>query len=139
MARAQVRHKLETRGIMPEDLARDQGPVLVHTRAPTYDYVDAVTDAGLLALGLPAAYPLDRHEEPVGREVCQPIGQRAWDASEPGIACRSAAAIAPPNGEELALFARRRHLRVVAVEAYADWYWGGRSATHASRFSTSSL
>ena len=123
MARAQVRYKLERRGIRPEDLSRDQGPVLVHTCVPADAYVDAVTDTGLLSLGLPDTYPLDERGEPIAHDICQPIGQRAWDASELGIACRSAARFAPPNGEELAFFARRRHLRVDAVDAYADWYW----------------
>lgn len=123
LARAQVRHKLETRSIRPEDLSPDQGPVLIHTHVPTDDYVDAIADAGLLALGLPDTYPLDRRGQPIAQNICQPIGRRAWDASEPGIACRSAARFAPANGEELAFFARRRRLRVDAIDAYADWYW----------------
>ena len=123
IARAQVRHKLEARGIRPEDLARDQGPVLVHTRAPAARYVDALTGAGLRALGLPDTYPLDRHQRPILHATCQPIGQRAWDAAEPGIACRSAIRIAPADGEELAFFARRRRLRVDAIQVYSEWYW----------------
>jgi hypothetical protein len=120
VARAQVRLKLEARGIRPEDLA--QGPVLVYARVPTDEYVDAVSDAGLRTIGLPGTYPLDEHGEPIGHERCQPIGQRVCDSGELGIACRSAARWAPRHGEELAFFARRR-LRVDAVEAYVDWYW----------------
>jgi hypothetical protein len=123
MARAQVRHKLETRGIRPEDLSRDRGPLLIHTRVPPDDYVDAITTRGLQTLGLPDTYPLDTHGEPIAHALCRLIGQRAWDASEPGIACRSAARIALADGEELAFFARRRRLRVDAVDSYADWYW----------------
>lgn len=123
MARAQVRHKLETRGIRPEDLARDRGPILVHTHVPADRYVDATTGAGLRSLGLPGTYSLDEQGRPIAHETCQPIGQRAWDGAEPGIACRSAVRIAPAGGEELAFFARRRRLRVDRIQAYADWYW----------------
>lgn len=123
MARAQVRHKLETRGIRPEDVSPAQGPVLVRTHVPADHYLDAITRAGLLALGLADTYPLDQEGQPVGHDICQPIGQRAWDASEPGIACRSAVRIAPAGGEELAFFARRRRLRANAVQSYAEWFW----------------
>jgi len=123
VARAQVRHKLEKLGIRPEDLARDQGPALVNTRIPTDRYVDAVGVAGLRAIGLPDTYPLDATGRPIAHERCQPIGQTAWDAGEPGIACRSAASPEPGvGGEELAFFARRQ-LAVDEVESYADWFW----------------
>jgi len=122
VARAQVRQKLETRGIHPEDLISSQGPALVHTHVPENRYVDAVTIAGLRSLGLPNTYPLDEHGEPIPHDLCQPIGQRAWDSGEPGIACRSAARTAPSAGEELAFFARRR-LQVSKTELYANWYW----------------
>lgn len=123
MARAQVRHRLEARGIRPEDLALDRGPVLVRTHVPDARYVDAVTRTGLRALGLPDTYPLDDRRQPIPHTTCQSIGQRAWDASEPGIACRSALRVAPADGEELAFFARRRRLGVESVRAYSEWYW----------------
>jgi hypothetical protein len=122
VARAQVRHKLEPRGIRPEDLEPDRGPVLVHTHIPEGRYVDAVNDAGLAALGLPVTYPRDDRGEPIPHAHCQPIGQRAWDAGERGIVCRSAAETAPPAGEELAFFARQRLARQ-KTERFADWYW----------------
>jgi hypothetical protein len=122
LARAQVRHRLEPRGIRPEDLDPELGPLLVHTRVPDGDYVDAVSDDGLQELGLPATYPVDERGAAVAHAVCQSIGQAAWDASEPGIACRSAARSAPPGAEELAFFARRR-LRVARREPFVDWYW----------------
>jgi hypothetical protein len=49
VARAQVRHKLEPRGIRPEDLAPGRGPVLVSTEVPRSRYVDAATDRGLVS------------------------------------------------------------------------------------------
>jgi hypothetical protein len=122
VARAQVLRKLQTLGIQPEDLVSEQGPVLVHTTVPEDAYVDAVSNAGLRSIGLPSSYPLDTRARPIPHDLCQPIGQKAWDSGEPGIACRSAAPAAPPIGEELAFFARRQ-LRVQKIQDYSDWFW----------------
>jgi RES domain-containing protein len=122
LARAQLRHRLQPRGIRPEDLDPALGPILVHTRVPDADYVDAVTNEGLDELGLPVTYPIDERGTAVAHAVCQPIGQAAWDAGEAGIACRSAASSAPPGAEELAYFARRR-LRLERSDPFVDWYW----------------
>jgi hypothetical protein len=121
VARAQVRDKLEPRGIRPEDLQADEGPVLVHTTLPRDDYVDVITDRGCASLELPKTYPVDEQAITVPHSVCQLIGQRAWKAGEPGIACRSAARSAPTDGEELAFFARRS-LKADRTEAFVDWY-----------------
>jgi RES domain-containing protein len=124
VARAQVRQKLEDRGVRPEDLQADEGPVLVHTTVPEDHYVDVVTDRGCTSLGLPSTYPVDKQEMLVPHSVCQPIGQRAWEKEETGIACRSAAGVGGTSspGEELAFFARRP-LKADQTEAFADWYW----------------
>jgi len=121
VARAQVRRKLEPRGILPEDLEPDRGPDLIHTEVPKQPYVDACTERGLASLGLPPSYPLDKGGE-IPHAACRSIGQRAWDADEPGIACRSAAS-APHQGEELAYFSRDRKLSVKRRESFARWYW----------------
>jgi RES domain-containing protein len=121
VARAQVRDKLEPRGIRPEDLQADQGPVLVHTVVPEEQYVDVISPDGLSAVGLPETYPLDERGARVMHGVCQAIGRRAWDAGEAGIACRSAASTAPAGGEELAFFARQA-LRPGETENFADWF-----------------
>src|SRR5271155_1081921 len=57
--------------------------------------VDAITTDGLADVGLPDTYPTG-----IDHTVCQPIGQRVYDAEHCGIACRSAAFA---EGEELAL------------------------------------
>jgi hypothetical protein len=121
VARAQVRHRLAPRGIRPEDLAPERGPVLVSVDVRHDDYLDAVTAAGVRSLGLPAGYPLDDHGDRVAHAACQPIGQRAADAGERGIACRSTVLGAPAAGEELALFTRRS-LRARRTQLYADWF-----------------
>ena len=123
VARAQVLHKLEPRGIRPEDLDPARGPVLVHTTVPTQSYVDAVSDRGLSSLGLPKSYPFDDHGRSTPHETCQPLGEQAWEGDEPGIACRSRAS-APAPGEELAYFDRDEKLKVDAEEEFSDWFWG---------------
>jgi RES domain len=125
VARAQVRHKLEPRGVRPEDLDPSAAPVLVRTKVPDDRYVDAVTDRGLASLGLPEGYPLGADGNIVPHGVCRPIGRRAREAEEHGIACRSAARTAPPGGEELAYFGPRR-LRAEGEERFVDWYWSDR-------------
>jgi hypothetical protein len=110
------------RGIQPEDLDPDQGPVIVHTDVPEDSYVDAVTGDGLRSLRLPDSYPRDASGRTVPHETCQPIGARSWDSGEPGIACRSAALGAPASGEELAFFARTA-LVASRTERFLDWYW----------------
>lgn len=121
LARAQVRAKLEPRGIRPEDLDPGQGPVLVHTDVPEQAYVDALTDRGLASLGLPASYPLNEHGAPIPHSTCQPIGERAHAAGEAGIACRSA--VGAPGEEELAYFGAKR-LPLRKREPFAEWFWG---------------
>jgi hypothetical protein len=122
LARALIRRRLESRGIRPEDVLPEAGPVLVHTTVPVDYYGNAVTDTGLRAVGLPASYPLDERRRVVSHRVCQPIGQRAWSAGERGIACRSATPDAPPQGgEELAYF-DRQPLTVDEIQSYSEWF-----------------
>jgi hypothetical protein len=121
VARALVRTRLEDRGIRPEDILPEAGPVLVRTTVPDDTYVNAVTDAGLRSVQLPTTYPLDRRGKVISHRVCQPIGQLAWDASERGIASRPATRGAPANGEELA-YLDRHSLRVAKTERFATWF-----------------
>jgi hypothetical protein len=122
VARAQVHHKLEPRGIRPEDLDPTRGPILIHTSVPRQPHVDAVTDRGLSSLGLPESYPLDSRGSRISHGVCQPIGEQAWNDGEPGIACRSAAS-SPTAREELAYFNRGKKLKVEDEEEFSDWFW----------------
>jgi len=121
VARALVRKRLGPLAIGPEDLDPDAAPILVETEVPTAAYVDAVTEAGLRSLGLPAEYPLDGHGAEVGHETCHPLGVAAQSAGEPGIAARSAAEI-PSPGEELAYFGPAR-LRPRGRRRFAEWFW----------------
>lgn len=122
-ARAHVRRKLAGRPYGPELLAPAEAPVLVETELHEDRYVDVVTDAGCEAVGLPKRYPRDTAGAEVPWTRCQPIGQRAWDAGELGIACRSA--LGPGAGEELAWFQRegRAPLPLRRRVPFDDWYW----------------
>jgi hypothetical protein len=112
-ARANARRTYEGEAFGLFDLNPVARPHLQIVELEPCKPVDAVTEKGLLALGLPADFPTN-----TPREICQPIGKQCHDAGAPGIAARSAA---HENGEELALFTldlARKGQRI----AFVDWY-----------------
>jgi RES domain-containing protein len=127
-ARRNVDRLLADQPYGPEDLDPAEAFVLVAIDLAEARYVDVLTDAGCASAGLPTTYPQDTAGATVPHEVCQPIGQGAYDDGEPGIACRSAAPGTARTDEELALFARhRQRWRAVQRWAFDDWYWGDRA------------
>jgi RES domain len=122
VARANVLRRFAGLPYGPEDLEPSAGPVLVSTVVPEDAFVDVVSKAGCLAVGLPPTYPIDEEGVPVFHEACLPVGEGAWDAGLPGIACRSAAPAAPQGGEELAWFARGESLVPLAVRRFTEWF-----------------
>ena len=127
-ARANARRLIEGQPFTFDDLRPERLPALVETSLPDARYVDAVSARGLASLGLPASYPLDARGRVVSHARCRPIGAAAWDAGEPGVACRSAAPGAPPGGEELALFDRGLRLRRGRRRRFERWYRGQEGA-----------
>ncbi len=125
VARANVARNFRGLPYGPELLRPEEAPVLVHTTVPDDDYVDIVTDNGCLAAGLPRTYPVDGDGTLVPWDRCQPIGARAWQEGEAGIACRSAAPGAPADGEELACFCRTDDapLREEGRLRFDEWFW----------------
>jgi len=126
-ARANARHFLteELRGqpFAAEDLERAELPVLISLDIPDRRYVDVVTRDAIVLNGLPATYPADGMGDIVLWDVCQPVGQRAWDDTHPGIACLSAAEHAPSDGEELAWFDRHEvELQAKQTQSFEEWY-----------------
>ncbi|MHB8246644.1 MAG: RES domain-containing protein [Acidimicrobiales bacterium] len=106
-----------------EDIEPSERPVLVSVDIPGDQYLDVVTRSGCVGNGLPATYPGDGTGNTVSWPVCQQVGQQAWDAELPGIACRSAAPHAPTDGEELAWFDRHEvTLEPKKTRAFEDWY-----------------
>lgn len=122
VARANVLQRFAGLPYGPEDLEPSAAPALVSTAVPEDEFVDVVSDAGCAAVGLPRTYPVHDDGVPVSHELCRPVGQAAWDAGLPGIACRSAAPAAPPGGEELAHFGRGEPLTPLQVRRFADWF-----------------
>ena len=83
-------------------------------------FVDAVTKSGIAALGLSPSYWLSH-----SHARCRAIGARAYDAREPGVACRSAAEATQTHylGEELAVFDAARSLAVAGRRReFPEWY-----------------
>lgn len=107
------------------DLRPERRPHLQSFSVADDDYVDAVSEAGLRSLRLPADYPAELRDD---WTVCQEIGDAAYRAGEQGIACRSACAGAEPTDEELALFVRSRRAAPEAGERrpFAEWFPTGR-------------
>jgi RES domain len=123
VARSFVLRRFEGHPYSAFDLRPEAGPDLVETDVPEDRFVDVVTEAGCRAAGLPATYPRNQDGSIVPHERCRPIGRRAWDGGEPGIACRSATARPTDAGEELAWFARGpRGLRTRRRTAFAEWF-----------------
>ena len=122
VARANVLHRFDGLPYGPDDLDPDAAPVLVGTVVPRRRYVDVVSDEGCLSSGLPVTYPRDESGAAVSHERCRPVGEAAWGAGLPGIACRSAAPAAPADGEELAWFARGSSLTPTEVRPFGDWF-----------------
>lgn len=131
VARANVALRFAGRPYTPELLNPEEAPVLVETLVSEEDYVDVVTDAGCVAVGLPVAYPRDERGEALPHGRCQAIGSLAWAAGANGVACRSAARAAPPAGEELAWFQQpgRVPLPLVLRHGFDEWFWGGPHTT----------
>ena len=108
----------------PEDLRDDTGPPLVGCSLPDNQVVcDAHSQAGIRAVGLPAAYPLDESGREVPHARCQEIGARVQDAGLNGVRARSARA---PHGagRELAWFPAVIHANRIRTLAFTEWFWG---------------
>jgi hypothetical protein len=106
------------------DIRPERRPVLIETDVPERRLLDALTDAGCRAAGLPASYPFDGRGRVVGWARTQPIGATAWEQGESGIAARSATIPRAERGEELAWFVRTSEdrLRVAGRRRFDDWF-----------------
>jgi RES domain-containing protein len=122
-SRANLARKFAGRPYGPEMLHPALAPVLIQTTVDDAAFVDAVTDEGCIELGLPVTYPVDANGDEISWNRCQPIGSRAWEAGETGVACRSAAT-PDRTEEELALFRRAEDpvLRVDRRLPFDEWF-----------------
>jgi len=123
MARAQVQRKLAGHPYGVEDLDPAEQHDLVEVDVPWGEFLDCVSNDGLLAVGLPASYPDDAAGGMTGHEPCQAIGATAYADGLPGVACRSAAMAAPAGDEELAVFeGHATGVTMTGRRSFADWY-----------------
>lgn len=118
-ARANVRRQFNGLPFSPESLDPATAPHLVEVRVPDGLAADAHTPQGLVALGLPAAYPHDAHGVLVAHAACQPIGQAAFGTDLEGIDYRSAA---PGGTRELAWFPRNSQPAPTARRPFDQWW-----------------
>jgi hypothetical protein len=118
---AQVRHLFVGRGVEPDDLDDDAPIRLAACTLPSRQRVcDAVTDAGLDAIGLATTYPLDDGGSPVSHATTQAIGVTVHESGLRGVWCRSVAGF----GRELAWFPAARSAARPAWNAprrYGSW------------------
>lgn len=122
-ARSQVEAMLAGSPIGPDDL--DRGFDLVLATLPrAQDVADAVSSAGLQALGLPVTYPRHVNGRPVQREACQPAGAEAHRQGLRGVRARSA--LTPDgSGRELAWYPARKSSIATLVSRlpFRDWWY----------------
>lgn len=118
-ARVNVRRLFDGLPFSPESLDPAKAPQLVEVDIPSGQAADAHTPQGLASLGLPATYPHDANGVQITHEMCQPIGQAAFDANLDGIDYRSAA---PGGTRELAWFPRNSQPTPTSLRHFDQWW-----------------
>jgi len=102
-ARLQIERLVEDQPFTADDLDDDAFVLIAATLPRSQTCADAVSRAGLGALGLPPSYPMSDAGGVVERGVCQSIGAEVHEAGLRGVWCRSAASRSHA-GRELAWF-----------------------------------
>ncbi|MDE0614236.1 MAG: RES family NAD+ phosphorylase [bacterium] len=118
-ARANVNRQFAGLPYSPESLHPATAPQLVEIEVPNGQGADAHSEGGLAALGLLPTYPHDASGNLIPHEVCQPIGQSAFDAELDGVDCRSAA---PGGTRELAWFPRDSQPTQISLRHFDQWW-----------------
>ncbi len=115
-AHLQIERLLVGSPVRPDDL--DDGAFeMVAVRLPRSQVcVDAVSDEGLKAVGLPESYPSSRSGKDVSHPVCQRLGVQVNSGGLRGVWCRSACT-PDGRGRELAWFPATRRSKANAVWA----------------------
>lgn len=121
-AKLQIEAMTDGFPVRPDDL--DDGfDLIVATLPGSQDVADAVTESGLVALGLPKTYPRYGNGRPVRRGACQPVGREVHDAGLRGVKARSALAD-DRSGRELAWYPARpsSHATLVRRIPFREWW-----------------
>ena len=120
-ARAQIVRLLAGSFVDADDLTDDAFELVAVHLPPGLVAVDAVSNAGLIALGLPSSYPLDESGQTVAMTDCQAIAVKGHLAGMEGVEARSAAT-ANGSGRELAWWPRdRKPTSVGSRIMYGRW------------------
>lgn len=130
-ARAVVSDQFARLPYGPEDIEEGEAPQLALIDVEEGSYVDAVSDDGLAACGLPEGYPDDGTGATVPWTDCEPIGRQAFEEGLDGVHCRSAAPAATLADLELAHIPRTGRGDALNLQdrlGFADWYWPGTPA-----------
>ncbi|WP_165492132.1 RES domain-containing protein [Egibacter rhizosphaerae] len=117
-----VTARLASSPVNVEDVRDEAGPDLVDVElAPPVTAIDAASNEGLVAAGLPTSYPLDGVDgDVVGHTDCRPVGAAAAADEFDGVYARSAAT-RDGRGRELAWFPKRRAARLRARSPFTVW------------------
>lgn len=121
-ARLQIEALLDGYPVRPDDL-EDGFDLVVATLPRSQEVADAVSDEGLVALGLPATYPQHANGKDVQHETCQPVGAEVRQLGLRGVRSRSAIGI-DGRGRELAWFPARPSSRASLEKriSFREWW-----------------
>lgn len=121
-ARSQIERMCEGTAVVSDDLADDAYVLVAATLPPAPGAADAVSAAGVRALGLPETYPVDGRGERVARATCAAIGVELERRGLRAIWCRSACTD-DGRGRELAWFSGTQSASQVWDEALPFGAW----------------
>ncbi|HRE03453.1 MAG TPA: hypothetical protein PLV68_19305 [Ilumatobacteraceae bacterium] len=119
-ARRQIQRMLEGTPFGPDDLADDAYDLVTVLLPRGQTALDAVSAAGLTAVGLPTTYPTTTDGERVGHAACWPAATDAYAAGLDGVHCRSAATL-DGLGRELAWWPRDQTATWTTRSPYSAW------------------
>ena len=118
-ARANALRRFDGRPVNIHDIDPASAPHLVEIEVAEGTALDAFTDGGLVAAGLPSSYPIGPSGRIVPHSRCQPIGRQAHDNGLNGVDSRSAAA---GGTRELAWFPDLGTARLVSRKPKSEWW-----------------
>ncbi len=113
-ARMQIEQMLQGSPVRIDDLDDDAYVLIAATLPRDQDCLDAVSDEGVTAAGLPDTYPCGADGEIIGHAMTQAVGRTAHEARLRGVWCRSACST-DGRGRELAWFPATSRSRAHAV------------------------
>lgn len=118
-ARANALRRFDDRPVNIHDIDPASAPHLVEIELADGTALDAFTEEGLAAVGLPSSFPIGPSGRIVPHSQCQPIGLKAHDAGLNGVGSRSAAV---GGKRELAWFPGTGTARLISRKPKSEWW-----------------